>query len=180
MKMEVHKSSGIREFMKSLHSTFGCRVPVCRPAFSRHSSRAMLAAGDHRQLSHPCFLRQATLQGAGSLRCHEGPVSSFFPSHHGCVRWDLQRAGAPSRPILLAAPSTASACTPGLCSWDANSPGLALRSWALLGSRNQMAAQGVHPSGVRCGVKLLFFPPLDLALVTGGSYSRIASLRNGQ
>lgn len=118
----------------------------------------MLAAGDHRQLSHPCFPRQATLQDTGSLRCRKGTVSSFFPSHHSCIHWDLQCAGAPSHPILLPAPSTASACTPGLCSWGANSPGLALHSWVLLSGRNQMAAQGVHPSGVGCGVKLLFSP----------------------
>lgn len=77
MKMEVHKSSGIREFMKSLHSTFGCRVPACRPAFSRHSSRAMLAAGDHSSHIPPsCGKQRSKAQAAsGATRA---PSAAFF------------------------------------------------------------------------------------------------------
>lgn len=123
MKMEAHKSSGIRELIKCLCYVFGHRAMVCRPVFSRCPCRAVLTAGAKarlwlppgptmsRALGSPWHRQPQVAPGLGAI--------SLFPSQSSCVCWDHQRARAPSHPILLADMSKSCACPRVLlgCRW---------------------------------------------------------------
>ena len=140
MKMEAHKSSGIRELITCLCDVFGRRAMACRPVFSRYPSQAVLAAGGRgmalaspdptmsRALGSPWHRQPQVAPGHGAI--------SLFPPQCSCVCWDHQRAGAPSHPILLVGLSKSSACPQVLCSWDADGPELTHHSCALPGGRN--------------------------------------------
>lgn len=136
VKMEAHKSSGIRELTKCLCDVFGRRAMVCRPVFSRYPSWAVLAAGGQGMaLTSPGPAMSRALGSPWHRQPQVAPqpgAISLFLSPCSCVCWDSPARWGPatSHPPcwsqqILRLPTSAPlmgcrwprAHSPLLCSW---------------------------------------------------------------